>query len=34
MDEDIDEVISYFLDESRFAKEEIEAFVKRVLGDD
>jgi len=32
MDEDIDEVVSYFLDESRYTKEEIEAFINRILG--
>lgn len=32
MDEDIDEVLQYFLDESRYTKEEIDAFIKRILG--
>lgn len=32
MDEDIDEVLQYFLDESRYTSEEIDAFVKRILG--
>ena len=32
MDEDIDEVLQYFLDENRYSEEEIEAFVKRILG--
>lgn len=32
MDEDIDEILNYFLDEDRFSQEEIECFVKRLTG--